>query len=391
MSPDWTSLTPDAITEQTESTLIVVHLLSGLFIWDTLVMFPVDWSVVVQGRRGCRWGFYFLYAICRYLGLTSIICTLAFVDMQSRPYNRDLGVFLQVVSIIALGFAYSLLSIRLLALWRNEVVGWILTVTQVGNWVVLFIGLAHVPSEWLHKSSHIGVSSSLLALSVIQFVLAQGGLLFTSNRMPPTPQSRSAHNRQHNGVLCRAVHATRVWYDQSLHYYMLVMLVQIPDAAVNYMSIDPSGLLRFSVGYVSYTLTILCACKVYLHMLLYASECPTQDTCVVFKQSLQHLFGISHSSSTREDAPNPDIELSTPSNKQMGSDPSSRSCTRTSHTNSLDKGSRVDSSAVEIKLDSFAEGAMISSKKDYDDLPPEGLTCSDSASVHASAGPSVYE
>ncbi|CAL1711673.1 unnamed protein product [Somion occarium] len=254
----WKDVSPESIQEQVSISLLITHLISGCSIWDFLVFLPRDWEIF-KHRTCCRWGMLALYAGCRYLGFVAMAATLVFVDMFPTNFNRNLGTAFQMLSLVSLGTAFTVLSLRIA-----------LALSQAVMWAVAFASFPRIPTVWQDKSDHIMVSTVLIILSTELLLLGVIG--------PSTRRFRADHHLTSQGhTKSRRVAAyPQLLYQQGIHYFAIVWAAYLPAVVFDCMAIDLTGLLRFTIQYVAFCTTVVCACKAFRDMMI-SGACPTHE------------------------------------------------------------------------------------------------------------------
>jgi len=138
---------PALIIQDLLSTLKLWHALAGLYIWEYLITFDYEWSVI-RGRRPYRWTIW-IYSITRLATLLTAI--VAMISMDDRAKFDCQGIILTLFTISYVGFtgASLLIVLRNIAIWNGQKI--VIAITT-GIWLAnigFFIqSLARVRTSW---------------------------------------------------------------------------------------------------------------------------------------------------------------------------------------------------------------------------------------------------
>ncbi|OBZ69535.1 hypothetical protein A0H81_10146 [Grifola frondosa] len=252
--------------QDVDAALLVTHLASGLNAWDFVVSLSFDWSVI-KSRRGSIWGILFCYSLCRYISMLSTAVTLIFID--SRPYHNftALCYIFQVTTAISMSFAFSILTLRVVAIWKRPYISWFMTTSHLALWICVIRGFTMIHSVWINKACHIVITSVLLYESTTVLVAGIVGLVLKYRRRKASEATCFGYFRE--------------LYRQGMLYFVLIWAVVVASSIVTYAVEDPTGVISFSIGYVAYIVTVIAASRVFRDMVLKCNTCPVTSSWLI--------------------------------------------------------------------------------------------------------------
>jgi len=235
------------IERQTAVNILLTHVFSGFTLWESIVSLTYDWKAF-RGQRGCKWGAWIFYLNTRYLFLCSTVGTLIFVDMFAHKFVRGLGTFFQITGHVAEGFAFGILALRLIIIWRRDAMTLVMVISQLVLWAFTFAAFPQIIYGWQDVYSHIRLTSALLVFTTIMLLSGFLGLIVTYRYHLARLKARkgSPENRGAFGLFRE--YSVMLW-QEGFHYFVFAWLAQVAEATVRYLNIDLSGLLRFTVEY----------------------------------------------------------------------------------------------------------------------------------------------
>ncbi|CDO76733.1 hypothetical protein BN946_scf184813.g3 [Trametes cinnabarina] len=162
----------DSLTSaQLNGSVAIVNLATGYSCMSILSSFHLDWSLL-KGRIGCRPGAFTLYFGCRYMASMSMLSTMVYLNaffvtsldslrylaqvriVYSIPLLHDAelsgGVVLQVTGSIALGLAYSVLLIRIAAIYEKLWLSAVLDLLMLFFWGIIWKTVTEASGEHQH-------------------------------------------------------------------------------------------------------------------------------------------------------------------------------------------------------------------------------------------------
>ncbi|TCD61629.1 hypothetical protein EIP91_008153 [Steccherinum ochraceum] len=243
----WTDVSAEGVQRQIAVNIVMVHIFSGFTLWDSIVSLPYEWHLF-QGKRGCKWGAYTFYMNTRYLFLCSTITTLVFVDMYAEKFVRSLGTFFQISGHISNGFAYAILALRLLIIWRRDFVALIMILCQLALWASTFAAFPRVIDGFQERNSNIRLISTLLAVSSIMLVCAFSGLVHAYRHHIARLSCRGVFIE--DGFLPTISRYSEMLWREGFQYFVVVWCGVLAEAVVRYMHVDQTGLLQFTFEFV---------------------------------------------------------------------------------------------------------------------------------------------
>ncbi|TBU37494.1 hypothetical protein BD309DRAFT_995070 [Dichomitus squalens] len=163
-----------AFNEDYMMDMLVPHLLSGFACMDFLSHLPCDLAII-RGKIGCRPGAFLFYFGCRYLSVLSILSLLAYYDAYRVMRMETLSYICQVASSLSLGFAFSIITTRICALYKNTYLSLALQLVTLVFWGFMFYGLQDfdivvVPER--HVGARVTTCVLMISLSTCGVVLA---------------------------------------------------------------------------------------------------------------------------------------------------------------------------------------------------------------------------
>ncbi|KAF8487275.1 hypothetical protein DFH94DRAFT_20755 [Russula ochroleuca] len=96
------------------------HVVDGIFIWEFITTLDFEWSII-RGRRRCRWTIW-VYSLSRVAALAAVVANLVLLNLNT-PVDCQLSAILEMLpAYMALAAASFLLVLRIVAIWRGNMV-----------------------------------------------------------------------------------------------------------------------------------------------------------------------------------------------------------------------------------------------------------------------------
>ncbi|KAH8103450.1 hypothetical protein BXZ70DRAFT_730695 [Cristinia sonorae] len=224
----WTDTSPLGVERQIALNILITHVFSGFALWEAILSIPYDWNAF-RGRRGCKWGVYIVYMNCRHVFFCSIIATLVFVDMFAHKFVPHLAIFFQISGHVANGFAYAILALRLMIVWRKNSVVLLMIVCQLALWATTFAAFPRLIDGFQELHSHIRQTTTLLVVSTIMFIGMFWGLI-SSYRQHLVRMAHRNHTPVETSCYENFKAYCQMLWQESLHYFVVVWAAQMAEA-----------------------------------------------------------------------------------------------------------------------------------------------------------------
>jgi len=161
------------------------HVLDGIFIWEFLVTFDYELSVI-RGHRPYRWTIW-IYSLTRVCALIAVILHMLGFD-SSSPIHCQLWVMFELIfSCLAFAAASLLIVLRIIAIWnKNRIAVAIAICTWNTNVAFLIYNIALTDATWeptqsvcevLNTETTKGTTFALLITDVVLLLTMLVGLL----------------------------------------------------------------------------------------------------------------------------------------------------------------------------------------------------------------------
>ncbi|KAI0941502.1 hypothetical protein AcW1_003377 [Taiwanofungus camphoratus] len=259
---------------------VIGHLLSGLSSWDFVISLSNDWAII-RRRRGCLWGFAAFYMLCRYIGMASVVLTIIYLDTKLLQSKPALGYIYQAACMISAGSAFSIFTVRAVEIWKHVYVGWYLAFAHALLWGVILQGLARFHGAWGDPTSHVVFASAMIFLSTSILVGSIVGIIRQRNRCAAFTRGLYA--------FCRRL------FDLGVPYFLTVWMLTLISCVAALVTGERFNNVTFITGYTSYTITIICAGRVYRDMVQHYKCCPVMQYCEIYKLCRKGIvFGVTH-------------------------------------------------------------------------------------------------
>ncbi|KAI0653335.1 hypothetical protein C8Q70DRAFT_641329 [Cubamyces menziesii] len=249
------SITPAKLN----GSMIITNLVTGAACMSFLSAFHWDWSLL-KGKVGCRPGAFGLYFGCRYLAIFSMFSTIMFLNAFPVFPLDPLRYLAQATAGIALGLSYSILLIRIAAIFRNIWASAVLDFLKIIFWAIVWKQLGDVP--WVHK--HLGTQLAMYAYCAVVSMFS-----FSMIIVNVVYFRKDEHNFR-APALARAL-----WKSDACEYALLSASATVA-AVVSFVDWDPSGFSNFTAAYVDFSITTFMACRVYRNMTVRLDRCPSE-------------------------------------------------------------------------------------------------------------------
>ncbi|KIJ70306.1 hypothetical protein HYDPIDRAFT_121965 [Hydnomerulius pinastri MD-312] len=122
----------------------VVYVLSGLYIWEIIITFYFELSII-RGKRSAAWPLVLPFFLCRYGMLWAFIGLIISFNVSTKA----LYTFISVAGNTTIASASTSLMIRTIALWEWK--KWVILVIgalSLGQWGILIRGMTIVKAVW---------------------------------------------------------------------------------------------------------------------------------------------------------------------------------------------------------------------------------------------------
>ncbi|KAI9059904.1 hypothetical protein FKP32DRAFT_1679439 [Trametes sanguinea] len=217
--------------------VIIANLATGYSCMSFLSAFHWDWSLV-KGRVGCRPGAFMVYFGCRYLAILSMVSTIAYLNAFAVTSLYPLRYLAQLTGGIALGLAYSVLLIRIAAIFENIWLSAFLDVLKLVFWAIIWKSTTEVPGEHRHLRTELAMEVYTLVVSALAFFTILYHALHLCKR------------ERHPTVMIRV----RILWREDVCEYALICATAIASAIVTFLDHDPSGFSNFATAYMKFTI-----------------------------------------------------------------------------------------------------------------------------------------
>ncbi|KAF8302623.1 hypothetical protein DL93DRAFT_2102570 [Clavulina sp. PMI_390] len=121
--------------------------LLGVGTWEIVTQLPFDWSII-SGKREGHWPAFF-YFYCKYALFFALIGVNIALNVTTEVNCQALYAFNQFAGNTTIGAASTLLMLRTIAVWnRRYFITVPLVILSLGQWGILFHGIATLRSSW---------------------------------------------------------------------------------------------------------------------------------------------------------------------------------------------------------------------------------------------------
>ncbi|KAF8302625.1 hypothetical protein DL93DRAFT_465819 [Clavulina sp. PMI_390] len=166
--------------------------LLGVSTWEIVTQLPFDWSIF-SGKRDGHWPAFF-YFYCKYALWFAVIGVNIALNVTTEVNCQALYAFNQFAGNTTIGAASTLLMLRTIAVWnRRYFITIPLVILSLGQWGILFHGIATVRSSWNATASACVVDAVppvfveliylyTMSFDLIVLILTTAGLVLSPGR-----------------------------------------------------------------------------------------------------------------------------------------------------------------------------------------------------------------
>ncbi|KAF8138211.1 hypothetical protein EV363DRAFT_1154043 [Boletus edulis] len=162
----------------------VVHVFCGLYIWELMVSFYFEISLI-QGKRKVGWPLVLPFFLCRYGMLLALVGLVVSLNVSTKVNCGVLYTFISVAGNTTIASASTSLMIRTLALWEWQ--RWVtitICILSLGQWGILIRGMNIVHAVWdesanacvVDHTNHLLLNLNYFCTMAFDFVI----LIFTA-------------------------------------------------------------------------------------------------------------------------------------------------------------------------------------------------------------------
>ncbi|KAH9851140.1 hypothetical protein C2E23DRAFT_926365 [Lenzites betulinus] len=151
--------------------MIITQLVTGYAFMDFLSTLSWDWQLL-RGKHGCRIGTFLLYFGSRYLGITSVLATVIFLDTFPVVYINPLRYIAAVTAGFALGLAFSIILLRISFMYKKTWLCIVIDVLRFLFWGVLIRGMIQTPAVLNGRGFQYAQTACVLLLATVTFFAA---------------------------------------------------------------------------------------------------------------------------------------------------------------------------------------------------------------------------
>lgn len=237
--------------------------MSGTGLWECLRTLDFDWDLLSR-TRGCYWGAFLGYIGCRYGTVVAVTSSSIYICAIWFHHYKSLSYMWQVASTLSIGFAYQIMSIRVITIWRKRHIFWATVLLQLGVWICAVIGIwftVHTGPSQVYFEQFFSVY--LFTISNFILVMVAYGLVRARQRRLYPFNNRKLHACAWNDL-----------YDESLSSLLVFWTGRFVASTVSLMDLDEVGYVRLMTGYTGYILVVTCACRTYVTMVDRSRSCP---------------------------------------------------------------------------------------------------------------------
>ncbi|KAH9949311.1 hypothetical protein B0H21DRAFT_820302 [Amylocystis lapponica] len=263
-----------------EATRIIVHLVSGFSCWDLAIYLPLDWSII-SGKRGCKWGYLFLYAPCQYLTLMAVLAALFNLNTHWFYDNSTVVNIFQITTAISMGLSLTIMTERVSSIWKNYYISSTLGVLHSIMWAVVVKSLSRFPEIWRDYDTFVAMYCTVAVISTLSLTLGVLGLVV----------KRKLDDTYEPGVLGLLRHLRR----NGTFFLFAVWAAELLSGVMGIVLQDACPPLEFVTGFTGYIVVMMCASHTYRDMIRHSRRCPVTHFCVVYyavRTAMAHMFGF---------------------------------------------------------------------------------------------------
>ncbi|KAI1790346.1 hypothetical protein LXA43DRAFT_1095495 [Ganoderma leucocontextum] len=236
--------------------MFLPHLLFGMNFFSYL---SCDLALL-RGKVGCRLGAFMLYYPCRYLSLLSMISFLVYYDALEKARLDVLTYISQAASTLSLGFALSILVIRISILYKNKYLTILLPLMMVALWGVLLRNMVEGLTQPAPPDigPHAAMAILMLCIPTSGLVLALFYVLVVAKH-------------EHN---FRVRDCLRMMWDTDVAEFALICVIAVPSTVFYLLDLPGFAWSHLSLGYSSFVTTTITAARIYRKMIRRLDSCP---------------------------------------------------------------------------------------------------------------------
>ncbi|KAM5537911.1 hypothetical protein V8D89_008387 [Ganoderma adspersum] len=240
--------------------MFVPHLLFG-YAWMNFFSYLSCDLALLRGKVGCRPGAFLLYYPCRYLSLVSMISLLAYYDSFQKVELEVLTYISQATSALSLGFALSILAVRVCTLYKNKYLSLFMQLTAVALWGIILRNMEDVNQPGVphsHVVSHVTMAVMMAGIPTSTLMLTLFYVLVVAKH-------------EHD---FRVRDCLQMMWNVDVAELALICIIAIPSTVLYILDISDSASCHLAMGYASFVTTTITAARIYRKMLHRLDSCP---------------------------------------------------------------------------------------------------------------------